>query len=535
MPAVLTFPGVYVDEVPTGGARPIAAAPTSIAAFVGPLPAGPDGVHHITSLDDFERLYGQVDATNPLGVAVHQFYLNGGAEALIVRTRVAGAAPATLPLGTAADMPTLVAKTPGLWGNALRARVDYTATDFDPIAAKADASKLYNLTVSAGKGRPTERFTSIGIDPASDRALSKVLATSALVSAQVPAAADPPPAPARPAVSADATKPGADPFADDAASPPTRYYPASAGSDGAADAAPDWATAFTALRTTTEIFNILCVLPAKHGVDVPPATLSEAGRLCIDKRAFMLVDPTVAWEGVEQAVTGALDHQLTGTEFAKSAALYFPRLTIANPTSKGPAEIEKVAPCGAIAGLYARTDTQRGVWKAPAGTAAGFNGVDRLGVTMTDLENGRLNPIGVNCLRTFPGLGKLSWGARTMAGADSQLDDPSWRYVPIRRFALFIEQSLYTGTKWVVFEPNDEPLWASIRLSVGAFMNRLFRQGAFQGRTPKEAYLVKCDASNNPQDDIDRGIVNILVGFAPLKPAEFVLLHIQQLPGSVQA
>jgi phage tail sheath protein FI len=171
---------------------------------------------------------------------------------------------------------------------------------------------------------------------------------------------------------------------------------------------------------------------------------------------------------------------------------------------------------------------------APAVTEAGFAGVKPFSRSWTHKENGRLNPLGVNSLRTFPGLGRLTWGTRTMAGADTDLDDPSWRYVPIRRLALFIEESLYQGTKWVVFEPNDEPLWSSVRLSVGAFMNRLFRQGAFQGRTPKEAYLVKCDKENNPQEDIDRGIVNILVGFAPLKPAEFVLLHIQQLAGDVQ-
>jgi len=151
---------------------------------------------------------------------------------------------------------------------------------------------------------------------------------------------------------------------------------------------------------------------------------------------------------------------------------------------------------------------------------------------MSDLENGRLNPLGVNCLRSFPVIGPVAWGARTMRGADVLTDQ--WKYLPVRRLALFIEESLYRGTQWIVFEPNDEPLWSSIRLNVGAFMNSLFRQGAFQGRTPRDAYLVKCDAQNNPQNDIDRGIVNILVGFAPLKPAEFVIIHIQQLAGQIQ-
>jgi uncharacterized protein len=164
---------------------------------------------------------------------------------------------------------------------------------------------------------------------------------------------------------------------------------------------------------------------------------------------------------------------------------------------------------------------------------ASLASVRGLTVPLTDLENGRLNPLGINSIRNFPVNGTVAWGARTLRGAD---DDPSeWKYVPIRRTALFIEETLFRATRWVVFEPNDEPLWASIRLNVGAFMNTLWRQGAFQGSTPQAAYLVKCDAENNPQADIDRGIVNVLVGFAPLKPAEFVLIHIEQLAGQTQA
>jgi phage tail sheath protein FI len=159
--------------------------------------------------------------------------------------------------------------------------------------------------------------------------------------------------------------------------------------------------------------------------------------------------------------------------------------------------------------------------------------VQGLEYVASDSENGVLNPLGLNVLRTFPVIGTVSWGARTMVGADALADE--WKYVPVRRLALFIEESLYRGTQWVVFEPNDEPLWAQIRLSVGTFMNNLFRQGAFQGATPNEAYLVKCDATTTTQADIDLGIINIFVGFAPLKPAEFVIIQIQQLAGQSQA
>ena len=156
-----------------------------------------------------------------------------------------------------------------------------------------------------------------------------------------------------------------------------------------------------------------------------------------------------------------------------------------------------------------------------------------VGVTLptNDAENGILNPLAVNVIRKFPVYGTVVWGARTLQGNDEVGSE--WKYVPVRRTALFIEESLYRGLKWVVFEPNDEPLWAQIRLNVGSFMNDLFRQGAFQGTTPKDAYFVKCDKDTTTQSDINRGVVNILVGFAPLKPAEFVVIKLQQLAGQL--
>jgi hypothetical protein len=174
-----------------------------------------------------------------------------------------------------------------------------------------------------------------------------------------------------------------------------------------------------------------------------------------------------------------------------------------------------------------RIDSARGVWKAPAGIEANLLGVRELKVKITDSENGQLNPLGINCLRTFDGIGTVCWGARTLAGQDILASE--WKYVPIRRLALFIEESLFRGTKWVVFEPNDEPLWAKIRQNLNAFMMRLFRQGAFAGSTPSRAFYVKCDAETTPPSDRELGIVNIEVGFAPLKPAEFVIIKIRQI------
>jgi phage tail sheath protein FI len=180
-----------------------------------------------------------------------------------------------------------------------------------------------------------------------------------------------------------------------------------------------------------------------------------------------------------------------------------------------------------VAGIYASTDASRGVWKAPAGINASLSGVLGLQYTLTDAQNGSLNPKAVNCLRQFKVYGDVVWGARTLAGNDQA--GSQWKYVPIRRLALFLESSLYDGTQWVVFEPNDETLWGQVRMNVGTFMQGLFLQGAFAGTTPQQAYFVKCDAENNPPASVALGVVNILVGFAPLYPAEFVVIQIQQI------
>ena len=245
------------------------------------------------------------------------------------------------------------------------------------------------------------------------------------------------------------------------------------------------------------------------------------------RRAFFIVDAPASATDVAGMVAAA-----SGTDLPKSdhAAVYFPWTFVADPLKNGKARL--TPPGGTMAGLYARTDGSRGIWKAPAGTDANLSGVQSMAVPLTDGENGSLNPLGVNCLRTFPVYGAVSWGARTLRGADQMASE--YKYVPVRRLALYIEESLYRGTQWVVFEPNDEPLWAQIRLNIGAFMNGLFRQGAFQGSSPRDAYLVKCDRETTTQDDINRGVVNILVGFAPLKPAEFVVISIQQLAGQIQ-
>jgi phage tail sheath protein FI len=306
--------------------------------------------------------------------------------------------------------------------------------------------------------------------------------------------------------------------------------------DGQITGDPNQRTGIHALEPV-DLFNLLCIPPLSPTADVADTTWAAAAKYCQDRRAMLIVDPPAAWTAnpstaVATAETGVNGVRGTiGNDDARNAVMYFPRLRMPDPLNEN--RLGSFAPCGAVAGIMARTDAQRGVWKAPAGLEASFSGVQEFTYTLTDGENGRLNPLGLNCLRSFPVAGKVVWGARTLVGADLLASE--WKYLPVRRMALFLEESLYRGTQWVVFEPNDEPLWAQIRLNVGAFMQNLFRQGAFQGQSPREAYLVKCDRETTTQNDINLGIVNILVGFAPLKPAEFVVIRIQQLAGQIQA
>jgi phage tail sheath protein FI len=271
-----------------------------------------------------------------------------------------------------------------------------------------------------------------------------------------------------------------------------------------------------------DLFNILCLPEVED-----PAVLSEALAYCVRRRAFMIIDPPGSVDTVAEAQSW-----LTANANLRSrnSAAYFPRIRAADSLMNS--VVRAFPPSGAMAGIYARTDAERGVWKAPAGTSATITGAVGLDATLTDPENGVLNPLGLNVLRTFPVYGTVSWGARTLRGADQLADE--YKYIPVRRLALFLEESLYRGTQWVVFEPNDEPLWSQIRLNLGAFMHTLFAQGAFQGKTPRDAYFVKCDKETTTQNDIDLGRVNIVVGFAPLKPAEFVIIKIQQIAGNIQ-
>jgi phage tail sheath protein FI len=319
------------------------------------------------------------------------------------------------------------------------------------------------------------------------------------------------------------------------------------GTDGAQPGQPELIGSEVAIPPTgmlalngADIFNLLCLPRVSKDVVTNPrhgtafnfgaqgiATLSLATDYCVRRRAMLIVDPPVSVQTVPQAkqfllTNASLRHP--------NVAWHWPRIQVNDPLDEF--RPRSIGNSGSIAGLCARTDAARGVWKAPAGTEAVLRGVSRLDYTMTDAENGQLNPIALNCLRTFDLYGHVNWGGRTSVGMDANPND--WKYLPVRRLALFIEETLFRSTTWVIFEPNDEPLWGQIRLAVGSFMNDLFRKGAFQGATKQQAYFVRCDSTTTTPLDQARGIVNLVVGFAPLKPAEFLIITITQIPPQLE-
>jgi phage tail sheath protein FI len=530
MPAQLTYPGVYIEEVPSG-VHTITGVSTSDTAFIDFFPRGPLGeAVRITSLADFQRVYGGLDPRSEASYAIQQFFLNGGSVAWVVRVAAGNFRSAELTLtggSPAQNTLTIKATSPGVWANNLQVAVDYKTSD---------STSLFNLVVrEVAQVRGTQQvvnsevYRNLSMSKTNTRYAPDVVnAASSLIQLKDLGLGH------RPASSGS----------DVIGAPKDSEFISLGGSanDGDEPGTSAWNTTGPAALTgkpadknglyaldgiAPSIFNILCI-PAAASLNASGLTtvISEAEKYCIDKRAFFIVDiPSIVATPAQMVTWMTANDGLRHT----NAAVYFPRLEIADPLNQN--RPRNVGASGTLAGVYARTDATRGVWKGPAGTDAALRGAN-LAVKITDDENGSLNPIGVNALRNFAVFGNISWGARTLDGADVAASE--WKYIPVRRMALYIEESLYKGSKWIVFEPNDEPLWAQIRLNFGAFMHTLFRQGAFQGTTPRDAYFVKCDKETTTQDDINRGVVNILVGFAPLKPAEFVVIKIQQMAGQIE-
>lgn len=531
MPVNLTYPGVYIEEIPSG-VRTITGVSTSVTAFIGRTRKGPtDKAVLIHNFTEFERIYGGLWKESYLGYVVNHYFNNGGRDALIVRVHNEAKQfgydlkiTVKKTSGSSRDISVgLIAANPGLWAENLLIKIEGGANMVDEDLKKEDKT-ISNLFVYEKIGpKPEdvillESFRNISLKQLSSRYIAKVLEFGSTlirtnVNSPFPNIAD------NESVE-DSFESKTKQMTDDADGKDIETQHIEGKSN------PPKSGLY--LLEDVDIFNLLCIPPLKRNesdesnndMTALNDMYTAAFNICKNRRAFLILDPLFKWK----------DRDIPSDDFKKFApkeknmAVFFPRIEAIDKENENKPHF--FPPCGVIAGVMARTDTERGVWKAPAGLDASLRGVVGLTVNLTDDENGVLNKLGINCLRTFFG-GPVVWGSRTLRGDDRFADE--WKYIPVRRTALFIEESLYRGTQWVVFEPNDEKLWSQIRLNVGAFMQDLFVKGAFQGTDPKKAYFVKCDSETTTPTDIDRGIVNILVGFAPLKPAEFVVIKIQQI------
>jgi uncharacterized protein len=660
MPVAPTYPGVYLQELPSQF-RAITGVATSVAAFVDWFPRGPlDEAVQVFSWADFERSFGGLHSRSEASFAVDQFFRNGGTNAWIVRVTnnatiltaatKAGASTTANGDGTGGTALAFEANQPGTWGNNVRlivepgstasrfnllfrefvvaggasivlreeryndlnrtandpnevanvlrsfgamARITGTASALIPAASGTISLPITSATLAIADHTMTVTLNSPSTAP-DTRTLDLGLAAFASIdelAARLQGAL-------RSALPSGGLNPGRVEFSQaevkifgsqlqilpgtgsdhnvwfefpilPVASPLASALGINSvvrqniaayqlggttargqitpiiGADGDLPRVQDLVgseamnphTGMYALNLADTI-NLVCIPRVSRFRGLLPvadnftdnqfdAAISSFTTYCERRRAVLLLDAPDVHTTPSQIRTFINAH--SGLRH-RNAAMFYPRLIVGDPFRNF--QERSVGASGAIAGICASTDAVRGVWKAPAGTEARIRGLTRLETRLTDPENGTLNPIGVNCLRTFDLYGHVNWGARTLVGVDDAPDQ--WKFLPVRRLALFLEETLFRSTQWVVHEPNDEPLWSQIRLSVGAFMNDLFHKGAFQGQTKQQAYFVRCDASTTTPFDQERGIVNLTVGFAPLKPAEFLIISIQQIPPRVE-
>jgi uncharacterized protein len=636
--AQLSYPGVYVEEV-SSGVRPIAAASTSIAAFVGVAEKGPVGqAVKVFNFTDYQTRYGGFIAGLFLSHAVFQFFNNGGTQCYVVRVTGANPVAANIVVADRTANPqaslTLSATSVGIWGNGLAIAIADGTNDpgnefklsvhregelapletFDNLSMTPNAPNFVEtvaktskyIRVAANLGNTNAQpGTSLGSKPpplslegtgrnslriningdgyqevilegqmnsaasiaaaiqTAVRKLRKLRASTnqnafnnftcqvsngvlLLTSGETGLSSAVYVAPAsissrdaagllglgqrnsgseilgsatiRPRNNPPGTPPDNYYRIGDSALPSAGVISVQAGSDG------------TTITTDQPYIDALRALDDKEDVSliaVPgigsPGLIGDAMSYCANRSlsdCFFIGEMSQDDDPVEDAKT----FRDAITPKNSYGAIYVPWVRMLDPTGKS-AEPILVPPSGYVAGLYAKTDGQRGVWKAPAGAGVALAGGVGLAVNLTDVQQGNLNPININVIRQFGGSGIVLWGARTLTS------DPEWTYIPVRRTAIFLRVSIYRGIQWAVFEPNDEDLWSSLRLNIGSFMMNLFRQGAFQGATPAQAFFVKCDNETTTQAEIDAGIVIVLVGFAPLRPAEFVVVKISQKVG----
>ena len=550
MPITPTYPGVYVEELPSVS-HSVTPAPTSVTAFVGythPLKTQTfSQAVQLSSFADYQANFGGF-FSHPLlpdymGQAVSQFFLNGGSTAWVVglpgsylALPATAGTPATVQSPVVGATVTVGPKTTGqlvftaLEPTALTstsAGIQMTLT-FSNLRQTTNANDTADITITYGSTTESYRRVTIGN-------LVTALAPSALATVTVSATMTAYPAAVTPGTAL------------------TFGYTATVNPAWTVINPLDFVPVFQDNSSLDKVSVInLVAMPGITGTGALSA-LSDAVNFCERKLAFLIIDPppyavadsTESNDPTAKALAGAagllaatppaspdtVDDMLSGGTFfpqSPNCALYFPWVQTSDPVTGQPAQSP---PSGFVAGVFAQEDASNGVWKSPAGLETvllGTPGVVPWG-RMTDPRQGALNPVGINCLRQFPGVGTVIYGASTIVRGNSGFQQ--YWYVSVRRMALFIEQSLSAGLKWAVFAPNDQQLWTALRLEVQAFMLSLFLQGAFPGSTPDQAFQVQCDSTTTTQTDINNGTVNIVVSFAPLKPAEFVVIKIAQLAG----
>jgi len=637
-----TYPGVYMEEV-SSGVRPIAAASTSTAAFIGQAEKGAIGeAVKIYNFTEFQNLYGSYLSSSYLAHSVFQYFNNGGSKCYIVRVTGANTETASINLFDRDDTTplrsmTISAKNAGVWGNDLGIIIAngsrdannefnlsvYRESDDTLLEAYENLSIIPDLTnyvetatsgsnlisvevddtntnieagTSTGSAAPGsldglgrtffhinvngDGYQEVDLQVAVDdgdvaslntpaliataiqvrvRALirqrasssqaafdnftatvgggSELILTSGVtgIASSVNVIAGSSAATSAAAllnlgsanegieiVGGHVLRPRVNPgsayyLLGDHAVPTTEVQSVTAGSDGDPATDLDYQNSFPILNNVTDVS--LIAVPGIGSASVIGAGMNYCETIRPLSDCFYIADMPADNDTVAEATT------LMASLFKNSyGGAWIPWPTMLHPTD-GNAEPILVPPSGFVAGLFAKTDAKRGVWKAPAGTATGLAGSTGLKVDFSDVQQGDLNPISVNVIRQFAGSGRVIWGSRTI------YSDPEYKYIPVRRMAIFLRSSIYYGIQWAVFEPNDEPLWGLLRTNISSFMMNLFRRGAFQGSKASSAFFVKCDSETTTQDDIDQGIVNVQIGFAPLKPAEFVIVQISQKAG----
>ncbi len=536
MPALL-HPGVYVQEVPSG-VRSIEGVPTSTTVFVGETERGPLTPVKIKSVSEYERYFGGYlrDPSPAVRVttryAIDAFFRNGGSTAYVLRA-LADATTAVRDYDDSMNpaIEGLVrASSPGVWGHRVHALFTVSSDEFnvDPAARERFRVLVFARNLASGELEFVEDWDKLSLASNDENFVEDVLRRSQYISWKPEAQ-----------IELEQLKNETFGFA---SSNPSNFTAAEiasvaeaqlqGGAGGDASFSPgQLGLDLLPMLDGIDDASLIVAAPDLWANGQDGTTWYDPIRNYVDNRPkldlFFIADldryeeeptTTAATEAARQAVLAATRSDM--------AAIYWPHLEVGDPVGAGANATLVLPPSAAVAGLFARTDARRGVWKAPAGTEASVGGITRLDWELLDKHQDDLNPQGVNCVRLIPGSGTVIWGARTLR------PNSEWRYVPVRRTAMFLRKSIYNGIQWAVFEPNDDDLWTSLRATIGAFMETQFRNGAFAGTSSREAYFVKVDSGTTTEIDQAAGIVNILVGFAPLRPAEFVVVKLSQKTAS---